>query len=470
MEQIRIIKEMRERDERDGRTDHDVFPRWMVWENVPGAFSSNGGEDFRAVLEETARVADRSAVIPRYEGGSWNTSGVLVGDGWSIAWRVHDAQFWGVPQRRRRICLVADFAGDTAPWIVFDLLRGGTSAVRPVAVVGHSGGESGSEVFFVGESLFGDFAPGGTAREGTAGDSAGGFEETGGSMNPWDTQSARIFSPDGVFHTLNSREKSGLDRSGVLAFSQNGSGDTSVHEKINAITTNQNPSGRGTAMIFGFQPQAGGKTTFGIEAEKAPTIGTTQKPAVYGARGNGDGRTVPTITGDHGNRVTDYTALCIGNGQTNNVAMTEVCNTLDTMHDQQAVISRSVVRRLTPLECERLQGYPDGWTDIGDWTDSKGKTRKTSDAARYRALGNSIALPWWRVMLSRLIRYCREGTMASLFDGIGGFPLCWNAAGGETLWSSEIESFCIAVTKKHFGDEDTGTEGDWRSYVKLGGD
>jgi DNA (cytosine-5)-methyltransferase 1 len=124
MEQIRIIKEMRERDKSNRGADVDIRflrPRFMVWENVPGAFSSNGGEDFRAVLEETAKIADETAVIPKLEGGQrWTPSGCILGDGWSIAWRVHDAQFWGVPQRRKRISLVADFGGDTAPEILFE--------------------------------------------------------------------------------------------------------------------------------------------------------------------------------------------------------------------------------------------------------------------------------------------------------------------------------------------------------------
>lgn len=121
MEQIRLIREMRENDRKKGRTDESIRPRYMVWENVPGAFSSNGGEDFRAVLEETARTADKDAVIPRLEKGQkWSSSGCILGDGWSIAWRVHDAQFWGVPQRRKRIALVADFGGATAPEILFE--------------------------------------------------------------------------------------------------------------------------------------------------------------------------------------------------------------------------------------------------------------------------------------------------------------------------------------------------------------
>ena len=119
MEQIRIIKEMRDNDRQLGRTGELVRPRYMVWENVPGAFSSNKGEDFRIVLEETAKICDKNASIPMPKEGKWNTSGCIVADGWSIAWRVLDAQFWGVPQRRRRIALVADFGGQSAPEILF---------------------------------------------------------------------------------------------------------------------------------------------------------------------------------------------------------------------------------------------------------------------------------------------------------------------------------------------------------------
>ena len=112
------------------------------------------------------------------------------------------------------------------------------------------------------------------------------------------------------------------------------------------------------------------------------------------------------------------------------------------------------VRRLTPLECERLQGFPDGWTDIGEWTDSKGKKRQTSDSARYKALGNSIALPYWKVLARRIAaQYDRDITMGSLFDGIGGFPIAFMHTGATPVWASEIEEFCIAVTKKHFGEE-----------------
>lgn len=113
-----------------------------------------------------------------------------------------------------------------------------------------------------------------------------------------------------------------------------------------------------------------------------------------------------------------------------------------------------VVRRLTPLECERLQGFPDHWTNLGEWTDSKGKRHKDADSPRYKALGNSIALPPWKWLLKRLCgNYERDATMASLFDGIGGFPLIWEQLNGRgtCLWASEIEEFPIAVTKRRFG-------------------
>ena len=121
---------------------------------------------------------------------------------------------------------------------------------------------------------------------------------------------------------------------------------------------------------------------------------------------------------------------------------------------------KMIVRRLTPIECERLQGFPDDWTDIGEWTDSKGKVHKEStDSARYKALGNSIALPFWFYLLRRIsAQYERPATLGSLFDGIGGFPLCWEKCNGKgtAIWASEIEEFPIAVTKRRFpeGEED----------------
>lgn len=165
-EQIRIVKEMRERDRRTGRPAWAIRPRFMVWENVPGAFSSNKGRDFQAVLTEIVRISEPNAPdVPMPEGGRWSKAGCLyseMGD-WSVAWRVHDAQFWGAtqyvdgrvwirgtPQRRKRIALVADFGGLAAP-----------------------------EVLFEREGLRRDFEPSAEAWKGTAGTTQSGTGDSG---------------------------------------------------------------------------------------------------------------------------------------------------------------------------------------------------------------------------------------------------------------------------------------------------
>lgn len=139
-----------------------------------------------------------------------------------------------------------------------------------------------------------------------------------------------------------------------------------------------------------------------------------------------------------------------------------------------AVAHKCIVRRLTPMETERLQGFPDRWTGIGPWTDSKGKYHKeSSDSARYRAIGNSIAIPPWKWVLKRIsANYERDATMGSLFSGIGGFDLIWTQLNGpnSVRWESEIEEFPMAVTKKHFGDEDTGEQGDLGEILYGKGD
>lgn len=160
---------------------------------------------------------------------------------------------------------------------------------------------------------------------------------------------------------------------------------------------------------------------------------------------------------------------CVGNGQLHQTQLSEQVGALNCMHDQQIILRggeeslHSTVTRLTPLEAERLQNFPDGWTDIGEWTDSKGKRHKAADAPRYKALGNSIALPYWFYLLRRIsAQYERPATLGSLFAGIGGFELCWLRCNGPgaALWSSEIDEYANAVLKKHFGDDETGEKGD----------
>lgn len=398
----------------------------MVWENVPGAFSSNGGEDFRTVLEETTKIADKSVSIPRPPGGKWANAGCIMGNGYSLAWRVHDAQYWGVPQRRRRISLVADFGGESAP-----------------------------EILFEPDSVRGDITESGAAGQETAAGTGGGIDKPNVICNG---------HPGDIARSITAR----------------GDGSPDIDKGPNIVYCLQG-NGIDRANTAG----CNGK---GWRENECYTLNTIDRPAVYDARGNGDGNTVPTMTGDHNGRISDYTAVCIGNGQADQTKLSDKVGALNCMHDQQAVITavtigfdnqnnanynlqstlrahtsggfgdnvlHHTVRRLTPIECERLQGYSDGWTNIGEWTDTKGKKHKPADAPRYKALGNSIALPFWEWLAGRIVaQYDKPPTMASLFDGIGGFPLVFSRVGAVPVWASEIEEFPMAVTKIHFPEEE----------------
>lgn len=379
LDAARIIKEMR-------TATNGMYPTFAVWENVPGAFSSNGGEDFRAVLEELARVEQPDVSIPRPSGrgGRWSKAGAIAGNGWSLAWRQLDAQYWGVPQRRKRIALVVDFGGQRAAEILFER----------------------------------------TSLSGNPDESIKAWEAT-----PRHSQASPY----------------GRDR-----------GSKSYTLKIRSGC------------------EGGGKGAL-VQTEKSATLSTLQdqtlfQPVVYDARGNGDGKIVPTITGDHENRITDYTAIAIERKTFNEQSFShykesDKCSTLKAKagnigNGSECLIAektiRWIVRRLTPVECERLQGYPDGWTDIGEWVDTKGKKHKYADSPRYKALGNSIALPQWLWLVQKMRPYLKEKpTLGSLFDGLGGFPLVWQRAYGDgtARWASEIESFCVAVTKRRFGEE-----------------
>lgn len=434
MEQIRIIKEMRSNVRADGHL-RGRQPRYMVWENVPGAFSSNAGEDFRAVLEEAAHIACPECVIPRPENGKWTNAGCIMGDGWSIAWRVHDAQFWGVPQRRRRIALVADFGGGSAPEILFER-----------------------------EGMRGNPAQSGAEREGTAAAAegcAGAADEPIGFKYHQGAKAGNIGAKPGIAPTMHADgghppaiciQGNVVDRDANC----NGKGwrDDDVSFTLNTIDR--------AAVLY--QPRSAMEENWEESGVKNALRAGESKSShalveCYDARGNGDGETCPTITGDHENRITDYTAMCVSGD--------DVADTLDASYykgcgergfKERTVVAtgtQSIARRLTPLECERLQGYPDGWTDIGEWVDSKGKRHQTTDSARYKALGNSIALPYWRYLLKRIsAQFEYTPTMASLFDGIGGFPYLWEGINGKgtCFWASEIEEFPMAVTKMRIGE------------------
>ncbi len=448
MEQIRIIKEMRERDVREnGRSGVDVRPRYMVWENVPGAFNCNKGEDFRIVLEETAKVADKDAVIPQPDKGKWTTSGCIVGDGWSIAWRVLDAQFWGVPQRRRRIALVADFGGRSAP-----------------------------EILFVRKSLSGDLeqseskgkevatdAPGGIGADDSIGIDGYNGELTGDVSSTLGVNCGTSSGRNGVLscYSFDSLSSNSMKSSNPY------SGCREVDVAKTLDTTDPNPSkNQGGIAVVQAVPytlkirsgcEGGGKGAL-IQTDKSATLSTLQAQTLFQPIVclQGAGATSQNSNGSGWQKGVSYTLNTTDvHGVVYSIENHPSDSRVDIDESGKLIDTHYIVRRLTPLECERLQGFPDGWTDIGEWVDSNGKVKKTSDAARYKALGNSIAIPPWKWVLKRICAcYEREATMASLFDGIGGFPYIWEQINGKgsCLWASEIEEFPIAVTKRRFNN------------------
>lgn len=604
MEAVRIIKEMRS-------STNGLYPTFAIWENVPGAFSSNNGEDFRAVLEELACVEQPNAAIPGPpRGGRWSKAGAIAGNGWSLAWRQLDSQYFGVAQRRKRIALILDLGGQRAGEILFErtsLSRhpdpciqawkevAGLTANRPAGndrMVGagflcgssRNADSRGTEADRAGKSEAEERTSGDKCceaaaytlkiRSGCAGGGKGALVQTektgtlstlqdqtifqliqeptycisGNTVDRKTNQNGTGVRESGAF-TVNT-----VDRHAVAYALQNQNlciddalpfDTTQITSKVNKsnpqwgdpchplaaaahppaavirisdeempvqpmvlesnqvhATVTQNgicptlPASMG--LGGGYVPMitdhpADRPVVFENHAQDARyKEATTCSPTVVARLGTGGGNTpLVAVPG----QVTSYG---IGNGQAHAYASKEKSGTLDTMHDAQAVAieysgclnpwdtqarrvygedgtfpalpsresaggnqqavlagkrTRWIVRRLTPTECERLQGYPDGWTDIGEWTDTKGKKHKPADSPRYKALGNSIALPQWFWIAQKMKSYMGDGAkLGSLFDGIGGFPLVWETTYGigTARWASEIEEFPIAVTKKHF--------------------
>lgn len=399
LEAVRVIREMREKT-------NGQKPEFIVWENVPGAFSSNGGEDFRTVLEEIAKIKDPGVCIPRPDNGRWAHAGEIMGDSYSIAYRVYDAQFWGVPQRRKRIYLVADLSAGRAGKIQFECDR-----------------------------LYGDFAQSAGTGQGTAETAGGRIEEPGRAavavaygLSSKDSNAWKSNNPNSgcyeaeTARTLDSRGGDATcNQGGMLIISPAAVFETPRQDPVYAI-------GRDNVTVW---------------EEKAQTLTRSDMP---------------------GTVAQPYT---VGNGQVHDLTLDEKARTLNCMHDAQAVtlpqavdashaddvvrISDTVnciqardykggncvlaempeekypyiVRRLMPLECSRLQGYPDYWADgleteepsekeIDWWMevfeshriavkpDTKPKTRNQirkwlqhphSDSAEYKMWGNSLAIP-----------------------------------------------------------------------------
>ena len=472
MEAVRIIREMKE-------ATHGRFPSYALWENVPGAFSSNGGEDFRIVLEELIKIVEPTAVMPAVPKSGWPYADSYCGDGWSLAYRVFDAQYWGVPQRRRRIHLVLDFRGERA-----------------------------REVLFEREGLRGYFTPVAETREETARDVGNGVETADrvGTVKPVcfgisSFQSNAMLSDNphsGIYEAKTSRTldlnggNPACNQGGICIVEPipytlkirsgcegGGKGALIQTDKSATLATNndqylfqpvpisfQGKAGAEASLCVGedvaaslvaskelmvaysagFCPEQSAKTRgIGYEAEMAPTLRAGVTPGVCvktcDARGNGDGETVSTITGDHENRVTDYTSVvvhgverkteCLDVGFFNSYEEQSPTLLARGYKDPHLVAYpkdaiRYIVRRLTPTECARLQGFADRWGDIDPKTEFSdeeyrfwlevrnthatvigGKEAKEytkeqmlkwynglqTDSSEYKMWGNGIALP-----------------------------------------------------------------------------
>lgn len=543
MEQVRIVKEMRAEDIRNGRTGNMVRPRFLVWENVVGAFSSNKGQDFAAVLEEIIKIVEPEAPsieVPEKGWPSWGGYHDEVGGRWSVVWRTHDAQYWGktirdsrtgnvlqmgTPQRRRRISVVADFGGDAASEIQFDrksvsgdIAESGEAGERPAEAAEAGANPAVRDVTTY--CLQGN----GIDRADTAGCNGKGWREDACytvntidrhavcaevvCMTPWDAQSQRVYDGNGVSPTLSSRENSGLNREAVLCAGFKAgqgaqAGGIGYSEEVSPTLaaapsgTNQTPAvmtfdtTQITSKENGSQPEFG-KPCHTLNAnahvpcvaldmthacdvirecgEQVPALqarmgtGSNQVPLTYQMQGFGDYREGTTASSCKQRDYKDGTDLVCSSVDCRNFTEGgELNGTLQakerggsSLNLNNTVRQNMVVRRLTPLECTRLQGYPDGWVDIGDWVDEQGKKHKEADSPKYKALGNSIALPFWQWMIDRMAKYLPENaTLGSLFDGIGGFALCFERTHGKgsARWASEIEPFPIAVTKMRFGED-----------------
>ena len=377
---VELVRRMRERT--SGK-----YPRFFVWENVPGAFSSNKGMDFRAVLAEIGQTE-----IPIHPNGKWANAGMVECDECQIAWRVLDAQYWGVPQRRRRIFLVADFAADDR--------RAG-------------------EILFECESVQGNPAESTGEREGTAGGTAD-RARTSGALTPWDVQSRRIYDENGKMAALYSGEGRGSNNGAVFI-------------RAAGFNGKAGPSSGGISYTKECVPTLIADHPMHVAIYDMTHADEVMRPVKDGI--------VPTLNarmGTGGNQVPVVHAYCIAgntidrkieNGGNGKGILAETAYTLNTI-DRHAVaeiygaksfseyekgqvatlrasggnhgggsenlaVMHSIVRRLTPTECERLQGLPDGYTDGG------------SDTARYKALGNGMAQPCADYVIRRIV-VCAE--------------------------------------------------------------
>ena len=471
---IRIIKEMR-------CATNGKYPRYIVWENVPGAFSSNKGEDFRAVLEEICKVKDEEFSVP--QSGKWTNAGEIVADHFSLAWRVFDAQYWGVPQRRKRIYLVADFTGGSAGKILFES-------------EGVSGYSAESFRSWQGTACH---AEGCTGETGTICLNDQGGSRMDVTKDVTCTLRAESHHPPLVFenHSQDTRYMGLLEQAPTVSstYGTGGNNQPFVLETPKTLKIRSGCEGGGKGVLIQDDLSAtlscnndqtlSVPTAYGICSKDSnsmksdnPNSGFYEADTSRCLDGNGSN---PSCN-QGGIAVVALQGSMIGradkNGPQGDGINEEVCFTLNTVDHHAVAYSSSkasfftsaeeelantlvatdykdpplvndtdeekeyIVRRLTPTECARLQGFPDWWCsdlgveeptdeDIAFWSDvfethrmiagnsTKPKTEKQirkwlmnphSDAAEYKMWGNGVALPCVYFVLSGIVYYSQFPT------------------------------------------------------------
>ncbi|MDL2318087.1 DNA cytosine methyltransferase [Eubacteriales bacterium OttesenSCG-928-A19] len=528
-EAVRIIKEMR--DATNGKQ-----PRFAVWENVPGAYSSNKGADFQTVLQELCKITEPKAPAISIPKAGWPPAGQLtdVGGG-SLAWRTIDAQFHGVPQRRRRIILVCDFAGQRAGDLLFkprglpgypaegvcegQASPGAATIGADRAVVGFAYRASPSSGSVAEAS---DIAPtllaarndaavclndqGGRRMDITEGITSTLRTEMHGNApivfrkgtRPHNAQEGQTYEPAEIANTLNTFD-TGEARANELVVS--GYGETgrgywqpgiqtlraaAAHKPSNCVVLQGSMIGRS---------DENGPNGAGLAEDVSFTLTAVDRHAIaYDCRNHTpNGEVNPTLQAksNGGHSLNYINPICVAHGQANAEICEDLAPTLNCNHEQPYIAGGYTIRRLTPTECARLQGFPDWWASLPTITDMSDETfdfwqevrsthaaingkkykpvkkpqmirwynRLHTDSAEYKMWGNGVALPVVRIPLHGMAQLGAT-TLGSLFDGSGGFPLAGLLDGITTLWASEVEPYPIAVTEWNFSG---------RAQLLLGG-
>ena len=427
LEMIRVIREMR-------ITSHK--PRFVVFENVPGILHCNGGKDFHRVLTEFAHIIEPDFIVPE-KPCSWSRAGHLVGSHnmWSLAWRVCNAGDWGVAQNRRRLMLLVDYEGENAHDILFGEKNNTHSAYiqneadlfkTPVWVTCYDGNKNAGE------------KPD-TPVESHIRDVVESHVEPKYNLTP--RQAKGILRRS----LLNDKPLQPLLKKILDAISEGADTITIVKEDMEGLPDipffvwNNHQERQLNLTTKSGTIRASGS---GCDESKYPYVVCLDNHAQDSrCRLTGeDGGQAPCITKkvwDSANCVP--LVLSVNNSRRNETGQ-------EGEHDTSIVL-----RNITPIEVERLFGYPDNWTKYT----AEGK--QISNFQRYKMLGNSIALPQWKWLMKRIVDRgsisddTKSLTHGSLFDGIGGFPVCAMSAGMTTLWISEIDKWANEVTKLHFG-------------------